>query len=70
VLSGIVRALKPGGRIAFVEFRADDPKVPIKRLHTMSEEQIRREAGSHALEWVRTVRGLPWQHVVIFRKKR
>jgi predicted methyltransferase len=70
VLAAIVRALKPGGRVAFVEFRADDPRVPIKPLHTMSEEQIRKEAGVHALEWVSTVRELPWQHVVTFRKKR
>ena len=68
-LSGIVRALKPGGRIAFVEFRANDPKVPIRVLHTMTEEQIRKEAAVHPLEFERTVRGLPWQHVVIFRKK-
>jgi ubiquinone/menaquinone biosynthesis C-methylase UbiE len=69
VLSGIVRALKPGGRVAFVEFRADDPKVPIKRLHTMSEAQIRKEASAQPLEWVKTVRDLPWQYVVIFRRK-
>jgi predicted methyltransferase len=70
VLSAIVRALKPDGRIAFVEFRANDSKVPIKRLHTMSEEQIRKEAAVHGLEWVTTVRDLPWQHVVVFRKNR
>ena len=69
VLAAIVRALKPDGRVAFVEFRANEPRVPIKRLHTMSEEQIRREAAVHPLEWVKTVRDLPWQHVVIFRKK-
>lgn len=70
VLAATVRALKPGGRIALVEFRANDPRVPIKRLHTMTEEQIRREAAVHGLEWVKTVRELPWQHVVIFRRQR
>jgi precorrin-6B methylase 2 len=68
MLSAIVRALKPGGQVAFVEFRANDPAVPIKALHTMTEEQVRREAGAHALEWVKTVRELPWQHVIVFRK--
>ena len=68
VLAAIVRALKPGGRIAFVEFRANDPAVPIKRLHTMTEDQIRKEASVHRLEWMKTVRELPWQHVLIFRK--
>jgi ubiquinone/menaquinone biosynthesis C-methylase UbiE len=70
VLAAIVRALKADGRIAFVEFRANDSRVPIKRLHTMSEEQIRKEAAVHGLEWLKTVRELPWQHVVVFRKTR
>ena len=68
MLAAIVRALKPGGRLAFVEFRANDPAVPIKPLHTMTEEQVRREAAVHPLEWVKTVRELPWQHVIVFRK--
>jgi ubiquinone/menaquinone biosynthesis C-methylase UbiE len=69
MLAAIVAALKPGGRVAFVEFRGNDPKVPIKPLHTMTEEQVRREAGAHALEWIRTTRDLPWQHVIVFRKQ-
>jgi FkbM family methyltransferase len=68
MLAGIVRAVKPGGQVAFVEFRANDPAVPIKALHTMTEEQVRKEAAVHPLEWVKTVRELPWQHVIIFRK--
>lgn len=68
ILESIVRALKPGGRIAFVEYRAEAPDVPIKPLHRMSERQIRREAGAHALQWERTSRRLPWQHLVVFRK--
>ena len=67
-LAEIVRALKPGGRLVFVEFRGDDPRVPIKRLHTMTEQQLRKEAAAHALAWVRTVSDLPWQHVIVFRK--
>ena len=68
VLSSIIRALKPGGRLVFVEYRAEDPNVPIKDLHKMSEAQIRREAAVHALAWERTVGTLPWQHLVVFRK--
>src|SRR5258707_12213526 len=68
MLTAIVRALKPGGRLVFVEFRAGDASVPIKALHTMSEAQVRREAAVHALAWVKTVRDLPWQHAVVFRK--
>ena len=68
VLASIVRSLKPGGRVVFVEYRAEDPKVPIKAVHKMSEAQVRREAAVMALTWERTAGGLPWQHVVIFRK--
>ena len=68
VMRSIVKSLKPGGIVAFVEYRAEDAKVPIKPLHKMSEAQIKREAAIHALEWVRTSSVLPWQHVVFFRK--
>ena len=69
VMASIVRALKPGGRLVFVEYRAEDPRVPIKALHKMSEAQIKREAAVHALAWERTVETLPWQHLVVFRKR-
>jgi hypothetical protein len=48
---------------------AEDPDVPIKALHKMSEAQIKREAAVHPLVWDRTVRSLPWQHLVVFRKR-
>jgi len=65
----MTRALKPGGRIAFVEFRGEDPSVPIKELHKMTEAQLRKEMAIHPLDWVTTHRGLPWQHVIVFRKR-
>ncbi len=68
VLASIVRALRPGGRVVFVEYRAEDPRVPIKLLHKMSEAQVRREAGQLPLTWERTAGNLPWQHMVIFKK--
>ncbi|WP_394000185.1 class I SAM-dependent methyltransferase [Luteimonas sp. WGS1318] len=69
VLGALVQALRPGGRLVFVEYRAGDDAVPIKPLHTMSEAQIRREAALHPLVWERTADTLPWQHVVVFRKR-
>ena len=68
VLQSIVRSLKPGGRVVFVEYRAEDDNVPIKALHKMSEAQVRREAARVPLEWERTSKVLPWQHIVILRK--
>jgi len=69
VMASVLKALKPGGRVVFVEYKAEDPGVPIKPLHKMSEAQIKREAAVFPLEWERTVSTLPWQHVVVFRKR-
>src|SRR5947208_11756152 len=69
MMQAICQALKPGGRVVFVEFRAEDPKVPIKEVHKMSEAQVRKEMSAQPLEWVETVATLPWQHVIVFRKK-
>lgn len=69
MIAAVCRRLKPGGRIAFVEYRAEDPEVPIKRLHKMTEVQIRREMMVQPLDYVETVRTLPRQHLVIFRKR-
>ena len=69
VMQSLVRALKPGGRVAFVEYRAEDPRVPIKTLHKMSQAQVRKEAAALALAYERTASTLPWQHVLIFTKK-
>jgi len=69
VIESVVRALKPGGRLVFVEYRAEDPAVPIKALHKMSVAQVRREAAAHALDFERTAEPLPWQHIVVFRRR-
>jgi ubiquinone/menaquinone biosynthesis C-methylase UbiE len=68
VLDSIVDALKPGGRVVFVEYRAEDPSVAIKPLHKMSERQVRREATAHGLKWERSITSLPLQHAIVFRK--
>jgi ubiquinone/menaquinone biosynthesis C-methylase UbiE len=69
MLAAVVRALKVGGKVVFVEYRANDPSVPIRALHTMTEAQVRREAEAQPLEWVKTVRDLPWQRVIVFRRR-
>ncbi len=66
----LVAALKPGGRLVFVEFRMEDAKVPIKLVHKMSERQVIKEMGEFPLmEHTKTYDKLPWQHAVIFTKK-
>ena len=65
----MVRALKPGGRLVFVEFRGEDPAVPIKLVHKMTEAQVRKEMSLHSLEWMETIETLPMQHIIVFRRK-
>ena len=62
------KALKVGGRLAFVEFKKEDTHVPIKEVHKMSEAQVKKEMSVHPLEHSQTVTNLPWQHVIIFKK--
>ena len=63
------KALKPGGRIALVEYRAEDPTVPIKELHKMTEAQAKMEMAAVGLGWISTdSASLPWQHLMIFAK--
>ena len=69
MVEGMCRALKPGGRMVFVEFRREDPKVPIKLLHKMTVAQVRKEMSPHPLEWTETLEILPQQHIIVFRKK-
>jgi ubiquinone/menaquinone biosynthesis C-methylase UbiE len=68
VLDSIVGALKLGGRVVFVEYRAEDPAIAIKPLHKMSKAQIQREATAHGLMLERSIESLPIQHADVFRK--
>ncbi len=61
-------ALAPGGRIVLIEYRAEDPSVPIKPLHKMSEAQAKTEFEALGLEWERTEDFLPQQHFIVFRR--
>ncbi len=69
MIANMVKALKKGGRIVFVEFRKEDPNVPIKEVHKMSEAQVKKEMSLQPLEWVETIPVLPIQHIIVFRKK-
>jgi len=68
MMAAICRNLKPGGRVVLIEYRGEDPSVPIKPLHKMTAAQVRKEMSLHPLEHVETVRSLPRQHLIVFRK--
>jgi ubiquinone/menaquinone biosynthesis C-methylase UbiE len=69
MVDAMVRALKPGGRLVFVEFKKEDPTVPIKDVHKMSEAQVKKEMVIHPLQHSQTLTNLPWQHVIFFTKQ-
>jgi SAM-dependent methyltransferase len=68
MLISIKAALRKGGRIYLVEFRAEDPKVPIKQLHKMSEAQARKELEAAGFRFLENRPDLPWQHLMVFEK--
>ncbi len=67
-LAAFRRALKPGGRLVLVEYRGEDPDVPIKPLHKMTVDQVRQEVEPQGFQFQDNLGFLPWQHVLIFQK--
>ncbi|MFO0959290.1 MAG: methyltransferase domain-containing protein [Isosphaeraceae bacterium] len=68
LLQGIFKALKPGGRLVLVEFRGEDPEVPIRPEHKMTLDQVKKEVAPQGFAFVESQEFLPWQHLIIFRK--
>jgi FkbM family methyltransferase len=62
-------ALKPGGKLVLVEFRAEDPTVPIKTIHKMSEAQAIKEFKAAGFAFDKNIDNLPWQHCMVFIKQ-
>lgn len=71
MMRDIAEAMKPGGRVIFVEYRKEDPTVPIKEVHKMSQVQVRKEIEQpeFGLKWTETVHVLPRQHILVFTKQ-
>ena len=69
MMEAIVCALKPGGRVIDLEYRAEDPQVLIKPHHKMSEAQVKLEMAAVGLVHVKTLDNLPQQHFLVFQKK-
>ena len=68
MLSAIRKALKPTGRIALVEFRAEDPTVLIRPEHKMSKVQILKEYKDNGFRVASEYDKLPWQHLMFMEK--
>ena len=62
-------ALKPGGKLVLVEFRSEDPAVPIKTSHKMSKAQAIKEFKAAGFTFDKNIDNLPWQHCMIFTKQ-
>ncbi|MDH6058365.1 class I SAM-dependent methyltransferase [Chrysosporum ovalisporum APH033B] len=68
LMQGIVKALKPGGKVVLVEYRGENPLIMIKPLHKMTQKQVRKEMAAVGLVWRETKNLLPQQHLMIFEK--
>ena len=66
MLASIKESLKPGGQVVLLEFRTEDPKVPIKPEHKMSKAQVIKELSTNGFKLVRSYDELPWQHLLFF----
>jgi len=69
MMSSIVEGLKSGGRIVLLEYRAEDASIPIRPLHKMTQDQVKREMAVFDMEFIETLDFLPWQHMMFFAKK-
>jgi len=67
----LCKSLKPGGRLVFVEYRKEDPTVPIKEVHKMSRAQVKKEMAppEFGMKYEKTIGTLPRQHIIVFVRK-
>jgi ubiquinone/menaquinone biosynthesis C-methylase UbiE len=68
MLQSIRRALKPDGRLVLLEYRKEDPSIPIRPEHKMSVQEVRAEIEPEGFRLEKTLETLPRQHILIFRK--
>ena len=69
VMTSIVKALKPGGRVVLIEYRGENPLILIKGLHKMTQNQVQKEMAAVGLTYLETRNSLPQQHLMIFEKQ-
>ena len=70
MIASMKNALKPNGELFLIEYRAEDSNVPIKKIHKMTEKQAVKEMEAAGFKLKRNIENLPWQHCMVFIKKR
>ena len=66
MIASIKNALKPEGQLFLIEYRGEDPKVPIKKIHKMTEKQAVKEMEAAGFKLKSNIKNLPWQHCMVF----
>ena len=66
-LQRLKAAFKPNGRLVLLEFRKEDPKIPILEVHKMSVAEVKQEMEAEGYEIDKVVEGLPWQHLIVIK---
>ena len=66
MITSIKNALKPHGQLFLIEYKGEDPKVPIKKIHKMTEKQAVKEMEAAGFKLKSNIKNLPWQHCMVF----
>jgi protein-L-isoaspartate O-methyltransferase len=68
IARSMLEALKPGGKLFLIEYRAEDLSVPIKQVHKMTQKQAVKELKAAGFSFIKNMGNLPWQHCLVFQK--
>jgi predicted methyltransferase len=68
MLRSIRRSLKPEGRLVLIEYRKEDPSIPIADTHRLNAADARKEIGAEGFTFDQLISGLPRQHIIVFRR--
>ena len=69
MIASMKNGLKPNGQLFLIEYRGEDSKVPIKKIHKMTEKQAVKELEAAGFKLKENIANLPWQHCMVFIKK-
>jgi len=69
MIASMKNALKPKGQLFLIEYRGEDSRVPIKKVHKMTEKQAVKEMEAAGFKLKENIYNLPWQHCMVFVKK-